>query len=139
MEHSYGVVPCRKRDGEYEVLLIRDHHHNWGFPKGHPNSQETEKETAARELFEETHLKIESWIDSKPLVNHYTHQAKGFSQEKEVQYFIALTSGEITPQAQEIEICLWLPLPKALEKATFPILKELFPLIQEVLDYEKNA
>ena len=58
-EKSCGAIVYRQRDSWVEVLLIR--HKNgghWAFPKGHVEKQETEEETALREIREETGLTV---------------------------------------------------------------------------------
>ena len=53
-EKSCGAIIYRKFHGNTELLLIK--HANgghWSFPKGHVENNETEEETAKREIFEE--------------------------------------------------------------------------------------
>ena len=57
-EKSCGAIVYREKDG-VEILLIK--HKNgghWAFPKGHVENKETEEETALREIWEETGLKV---------------------------------------------------------------------------------
>ncbi len=49
-EHSYGIIPLKKKEGVWNVLLVQLHAGHWGFPKGHPNNHETTLDTAQREL-----------------------------------------------------------------------------------------
>src|SRR5439155_693058 len=51
-----GVVFRRGPDGQVRVLLIRDSHKNWGFPKGHLDPAEPPADAARREVTEETGL-----------------------------------------------------------------------------------
>ena len=58
-ETSCGAVIARQTDTGCEILLIR--HENgghWAFPKGHVEENETETETALREIREETGLAV---------------------------------------------------------------------------------
>ena len=52
-EKSCGAVIFR-RDKELQVLIIRQNEGHWCFPKGHVEGDETERETALREVKEET-------------------------------------------------------------------------------------
>ena len=57
MEKSCGAVVSRMTENGREILLIR--HMNgghWAFPKGHVEKDETEEQTARREILEETGL-----------------------------------------------------------------------------------
>ena len=58
MDLSVGVVPLREGAEGWEVFVIQQKNaDHWGFPKGHPFDGESPKETAARELEEETGVK----------------------------------------------------------------------------------
>ena len=53
-----GVVFRRSKPGaDVEILLIQDAKNRWTIPKGHIESGETSRETAEREVREETGLK----------------------------------------------------------------------------------
>ena len=55
-ERSCGaVVYARAADG-VRYVLVHSRSGFWGFPKGHVEAGETERETAAREIWEETGL-----------------------------------------------------------------------------------
>lgn len=51
-----GVVWRRNAAGKIEILLIQDAKDRWTIPKGHIEEGETAKETAEREIHEETGL-----------------------------------------------------------------------------------
>ncbi|HKX23780.1 MAG TPA: NUDIX domain-containing protein [Candidatus Saccharimonadales bacterium] len=61
-----GIVFRRnKKSGDVEILLIQDAKDRWTIPKGHIEEGETAKETAAREIGEETGLSditVMSWL-----------------------------------------------------------------------------
>lgn len=65
-EPTAGGVVYRKNDkGEIEILLIQDAKDRWTIPKGHIEEGESAKETAAREITEETglkHLTVLNWL-----------------------------------------------------------------------------
>lgn len=57
LRRSCGVLPYRLVDGIREYLIVFEAFSQcWSLPKGHMEPGETEKETALRELFEETGL-----------------------------------------------------------------------------------
>ena len=57
-EKSCGAVVFTRENGEIRFLLIRNLAGTYGFPKGHVEGSETEKETALREVYEEVGLRI---------------------------------------------------------------------------------
>lgn len=101
-ERSCGaVVFTRDGDGTIRYVIIRSHEGLYGFPKGHCEGNETEEETALREIREETGLRPcllpgFRWVDSYPL-----HGKPGVT--KQVVYFVAEYSGQ-TPVPQESEL-----------------------------------
>ena len=57
LEVSAGGIVLRQPDGvEERFLLIRDSYRNWGFPKGHLETDEPPDAAALREVREETGL-----------------------------------------------------------------------------------
>jgi len=59
MEKSCGTIPYVIKDGVIHYLLVRTKDRgNCSFPKGHVEDGESEAETAIRETFEETSLKV---------------------------------------------------------------------------------
>lgn len=60
-----GVVWRRNKKGGIEILLIQDAKDRWTIPKGHIEEGETAKQTAEREINEETGLKkmtMQPWL-----------------------------------------------------------------------------
>ncbi len=64
-EPTAGGIVYRKNDKEVEILLIQDAKDRWTIPKGHIEEGEQAKETAAREIKEETglvKLRVLNWL-----------------------------------------------------------------------------
>ncbi|MDB5170182.1 MAG: hydrolase [Candidatus Saccharibacteria bacterium] len=62
---SGGIVFRRTDKGELQLLLIKDAKNRWTIPKGHVEPGEEPKETAEREIQEETGLKemkVMNWL-----------------------------------------------------------------------------
>src|ERR1700761_7880485 len=61
-----GIIFRRsKKDNGIEFLLVQDAKNRWTIPKGHVEPGETAKQTAEREIQEETGLKemkVYSWL-----------------------------------------------------------------------------
>ena len=95
-----------------KVLLVQHVAGHWGFPKGHVEGNETEEETAIREVKEETNIDVEIQKDKRYTMEYVTD--KGI--EKEVVFFIAKkVGGEIKPQEGEINMIKWLDFQEAIE------------------------
>ena len=58
-EKSCGAVVFSQFDGAWHVLLIRhEHGRHISFPKGHVEAGESERQTAEREILEETGVRV---------------------------------------------------------------------------------
>ncbi len=58
-----GIVFRRGKDAAVEILLIADSKNRWTIPKGHIEDGETPRQTAEREIQEETGLKTMKVLD----------------------------------------------------------------------------
>ena len=106
-----------------QVLLVKHNGGHWGFPKGHVEKNETEEQTAIREVKEETNLDVEI-INNKRYVEEYITN-KG--REKEVVYFIAKKiGGEIKKQEEEIQEIKWFNIEEAIEMITYEGSRKIF-------------
>lgn len=116
-EKSCGAVIVTKETESPKVLLIK--HHNgghWAFPKGHVEGNETEEETALREIMEETHLSVELDTQFRHVVRYSPYEGT----EKEVIYFIAYTTEKtILKQDEEVLDSAWLSFADALALVTY--------------------
>lgn len=116
-EKSCGAVVYRGKKGNREILLIR--HKNgghWAFPKGHVEKDETEEETALREIREETGLKVKLKTDFRQCVT-YSPKSKVM---KDVVYFAAKAkSDDAKAQPEEIMEIRWESPKTALETVTY--------------------
>ena len=65
-EKSCGVLVLRRQEDELYVVLLRHRFGgHWSFPKGHVEAGESERQTALREVREETGLtgiKLPAWL-----------------------------------------------------------------------------
>ena len=106
---------CIVFDGE-KILLVKQTQGHWGIPKGHVEENETEHETAIREVKEETNIDVEIEGDNRYTENYVTD--KGV--QKEVVYFIAKkVGGNGAAQEAEIKEIEWLNPKDALERVTY--------------------
>ena len=98
-EKSCGAVIWRGTPGEHQYLLARHNGGHWSFPKGHVEGEETEIQTAQREILEETGLQAEIDTNFRQVVTYYPKAGV----IKDVIFFIAKPVGG-TQHAQEAEI-----------------------------------
>jgi bis(5'-nucleosidyl)-tetraphosphatase len=126
-EYSFGIIPFKKRENEWHVFLVQHGRAKyWGFPKGHAEQGESPKESAIRELFEETHLKVLRFISDTPVEEHYNYTLHGQFIDKTVYLFIAEVEGEVHLQAEEIGDGRWFSIENAIQKLTYDIDKSAF-------------
>lgn len=128
-EKSCGCIVLDKRT----VLLIKHNSGHWDFPKGHVEGEESEVETAIREVKEETGLDVH--IQKKH--RYATRYMPKSDVEKEVVFFLAKKKKGIeVPQMEEVERVEWVSWEEAFEKITFDSSKEL--LRQAIHDYQET-
>lgn len=102
-EKSCGAVIWRPTEQSHEYLLAQMGRH-WSFPKGHMEGAETEKETALREIQEETGLTVLLDTSFREVVR-YSPKPGAI---KDVVFFIAVPlSGTEHPQEGEINALGW--------------------------------
>ena len=100
-----------------DILLIRHRKGgHWSFPKGHVEEGESERQTALREVCEETGLKIK-------LISGFRHSVEYAPKpgvQKQVVYFLGYEiGGKLHPQEEEISELRWFSLPEALRRITY--------------------
>lgn len=129
-EKSCGAIVFRKNNDHPEVLLIKNlNGDHWSFPKGHVEANETEKETALREIKEETGLEVVFFGDFREMTCYNPRP----DVSKQVIFFLASAlNDEVICQPEEIAEALWVPLHEADKKLTFQNDKQL---IFKVLEY----
>ncbi len=102
MEKSCGAVVFTKENGQTKYVIIQSKAGFYGFPKGHMKGTETEKETALREVREETGLTVDL-IDTFRTEDLYPINCSGKQRMKHVVYFLAKYTNQI-PVVQELEL-----------------------------------
>ena len=112
-EKSCGALVIRRdaNNGEYYILMIRHRPGGYrSFPKGHVERGETERETAIREVLEETSVHITIIPDFR----HVVYYTPAPAVEKEVVYFLARTEQiHVHPRRGEIAQVEWVRLSRA--------------------------
>jgi bis(5'-nucleosidyl)-tetraphosphatase len=124
-EKSCGAVVfyTDKSTGSRKYLLILQAKSKvWGFPKGHVADGETEYDTAAREIFEETGLKVEMLNGFRTSLSYKPKPEK----HKNVVLFLSRAlNNDVTIDAKEILGYAWLSFDEALKRLTFNNSKDI--------------
>jgi len=130
-EVSCGAVIFTQADGMRKYVIIESLEGSCGFPKGHMEGDETEVETALREIREEVGLTVELLPgfraeDSYPLP-WKPHRIK------RVIYFLATYTGQpIRPQRRELRGAELLTFDEAMAKLRFDGVRRI---LREADDY----
>lgn len=130
-EKSCGAVVYTVRNGRRLYLVEHMVKGHTSICKGHVEGAETEIETAAREIFEETALKVR-FIDG---FRHTIEYSPYEGCMKEVVFFLARSEGEDTePQPEEVLSTRWLTLERALTALTYQSDRETVLLADDFLN-----
>ena len=114
------------------VLIIKHVKGHYGFPKGHVEKNETEYETAIREVKEETNIDA-SIIDG--FRDYITYSPKK-NVIKDVIYFVGIAkSFDLKNQEKETSECKFVSISEALNLISFEDEKGIF---KKALDFYKN-
>jgi bis(5'-nucleosidyl)-tetraphosphatase len=100
-EKSCGAVVYKVQEGKIKYLAVkskRDGH--WGFAKGHVEKDETEIDTAKREVLEETNIKVNLLDGFRVTKEYYPNE----NLHKEVVFFIGKSDiYDVKIQEEEVE------------------------------------
>lgn len=111
-----GLIFHKARHGTKVLLVKNNNGRYWSFPKGHIEKGETEKQTAIREIKEETGLDVQI-IDGFREVSDYCPFGK---IRKRVVFFLAQTfSDNVKIQESEIDSFIWVDLQQAKRKCSY--------------------
>ncbi len=133
-EASFGVIPVKKEQGNWKVLLIfHQGGRHWGFPKGHQHGQETALESALRELKEETGLEVARLLAEEPYVESYFFYKQQLKVHKTVSYFPAIVTGDLLLQPEEILDASWLSFQEAVDRLTFIEAKNICRKVEKIV------
>jgi len=127
-EKSCGAIVFN--ENTEKILLVKMHNGNWGFPKGHIESNETKEETAIREVFEETNIKIK-------IIPNFEREIKYIPNEntiKKVTFFAGITQEEnVIVETHEIEDFKWCTYEEALKLVTYKLQKDVLEKSRKVI------
>ena len=135
-EKSCGAVIMNAWRRDYKVLLIHQVQGHWCFPKGHMKTGETERQTAFREVQEETGVKTR-FLNGFRETTHYRLKE---NTDKEVVFFTGVPNGgKEQVQKKEVLAMKWLSLNEAQTVLTFPSDAEVLKKAYRFLEAQGGA
>lgn len=116
-EKSCGAIVFYRAEGELEVLLVKNRNGRyWSFPKGHVELGENERQTAIREIKEETDLDV----TIQPGFRETSDYCPFGKVRKRVVFFLAeAKSRDVHIQESEIDYFIWVPFSQARGMCTY--------------------
>lgn len=142
-ELSCGAVIYKVAEDKIKFLLVYSkRNEEWGFPKGHIESGETEKEAAQREIFEETGIKnvcfVEGFREEEIYFINNTKDSKEKIEKHSVLFLaLALDEPKIS-ENDEIGMCQWFDINDAVSKLNFENKKRILQKAYNVLEFGKK-
>jgi len=137
-EKSCGAVVFKKqKDGYVKYLLLHYSVGHWDFPKGKQEKKETEEQTVAREIKEETGIEDIEFVDGFKETIKYFYKKDEETVYKEVAYFLARSMTNDVKLSFEHIGYAWMSYGNAYKKLTFNNAKELLRKANEFL-YKKG-
>ncbi len=137
-EHSCGVIVFRQEEGKRVYLAVCSNGGAVGIPKGHREGQETERETALRELWEETGVRAEL-LDGFRVQIEYPLPKKGPEVWKTVTFFAGRPlPGPIVRQEKEIAWARYLSFEELMPQIAYPTVADALRQAEEWLNQTEN-
>ncbi len=116
-EKSCGAVVFKKMNSEIKFLVEEMNAGHFALPKGHAENNETEIDTAKREIKEETNLNVTFLTSFKESTNYNPE----YDVNKDVIYFLAEANcyADMKAQKEEVKELYWLNYNEAIDILTF--------------------
>ncbi|OPJ57454.1 NUDIX domain-containing protein [Clostridium oryzae] len=101
-EVSSGAVVFTRKDNDIYFVIVKSLEGFYGFPKGHIEGNETEKETVLREIYEEIGIKPQIFVGFRTIDEHPIPNKKDVI--KRIIYFVAeYDNQQLCYQEEELE------------------------------------
>ena len=126
-EYSCGAVVFTRIDGAPHYLLVRAKDQPegcHGFPKGHMESGETERETALREILEETGVRVEL-LEGFRAVTEYPLPTPPDTRKRVVFFLAEYADQQVHIQETELAGYVLAPFDDALALTEFADSKQI--------------
>lgn len=133
-EYSAGGLIYRLKNSQVQLLIVQSCINDaWGFPKGHLERNETNRQAAQREVLEEVGLKPEFDFSFRKSITYTIAK----NREKTVNLFLArsVPGQRVRLQDNEIKNAKWLSSDDTRKFLRYP---ELIKVFEDVVEYIKN-
>ena len=137
-EFSSGGIVYKKTNKRFEILFILDPYDKWTFPKGQIEENETKIGAAAREVSEETGIKIKDLRIKKHVgdINYDFKNKAGEKINKTVHFYLIKllnSKTKTTPQIEDnIKDVKWVDLDQAIEFSYYDNTRDILKKIIEI-------
>ncbi len=133
-DNSFGIIPV-VRGSEYRFLLIKQSVGHWSFPKGHKEENETSKQTALRELSEETGILKVQDSNLPVIIENYSFTQDNQDYYKTIEYYIYfIDEQELKLQTKEVIDYKLVTYQETLEMDLFDALRNTISKAKKYLD-----
>lgn len=138
VKQTYGIITIFRDVKENLFLILQNNNKegSWSFPKGHVEEDENPKETALRELKEETKIVDIEFLDA-PLIHEEYERIKKNGKKflKSNDYFIGfVNSQKIEKQDKEIYAYKWATYTEALNTFQYESRKKVLEQVKKYLE-----
>lgn len=135
LQVSAGGVLYRRRDSALLVCLIAKHSGRvWALPKGRVNPGEEPRQTAKREILEETGHEAEVAEKIDEIDYHFYWKDNHTQYHKRVTFYLMpLMQENAQPRDQEACEVAWLPIDEACDRLTYANERNILRKAQQVL------
>jgi len=138
VEKSCGAVVFTELNGQRKYAIICSSEGFYGFPKGHMEANETEEQTALREIKEETNLDV-TLLDNFRTTTQHTFVKNGEERLKKITYFIGhYDNQKFAKQEDEISDISLMDYEEAIGKIQFDDTKGVLKEAEEYLNKLKK-
>lgn len=140
IEQCYGVIVVLKGEQNKFLMLEREETKNdWTFAKGHAEEGETPKETAMRELEEETGIKEIEILDLPLIHEEYEIVSHSEKRLKINDYFIGFVKDkDVKIEKEEIQSYKWVTFEEALNSFQHESRKQVLKEAQKYIQNESE-
>ena len=135
---SCGFVAYKEIENERLYLIVRTSNGEYGFPKGHVENNETEHETAIRELKEETNIEVQI-IDGFRRQIEYEFPNRPDVMKISVYFLGKYIKEEIVCQESEVLEARFVPMETALELLSFEETRNILREADTYIDLMNSA